>query len=341
MRKQFIIEKLNEKQKELQFSGNVRVIQNSDSFTCNFGYANLPEKLENKAHTRFGIASGSKIFTAISICQLVEQGKLAFDTKLNDCLAIDFLYFDKNITIHHLLTHTSGVPDYFDEDVMEDFEELWIDRPMYHIRNVKDFLPMFQYEKMIDKVDSAFKYNNTGYILLGLVIEAVSGMIFSEYIQKNIFESAKMADSGYFSLDLLPSNVATGYVDEPEGILKSNVFSIPAKGGPDGGAYVSVEDMECFWEALLNYQLLTKPMTELLLTPQVHEEDDYFYGYGGFMKVREQKVVKFVQMGYDPGVNYHSVHYPHDDLTIIVCSNKSSGAFEMQNVVEQALLEQD
>ncbi|QII82382.1 serine hydrolase [Jeotgalibaca arthritidis] len=73
MRKQFIIKKLNEKQKKLQFSGNVRVIQNSDSFTCNFGYANLPEKLENKAHTRFGIASGSKIFTAISICQLVEQ----------------------------------------------------------------------------------------------------------------------------------------------------------------------------------------------------------------------------------------------------------------------------
>ncbi|MFC6463694.1 serine hydrolase domain-containing protein [Marinilactibacillus sp. GCM10026970] len=342
MNTQLIVEQLNAKQEELGFFGNIRVIQNGECIISRqYGYANMAEKIPNKAYTRFGIASGCKIFTAISICQLVEQGKLTFDTKLRDCLSIDFPHFDPSITVHHLLTHTSGVPDYFDEDVMDDFEELWIDRPMYHIRNLKDFLPMFQYEKMVDKVGSDFNYNNTGYVLLGLIIEAVSGMIFSDYVEKHVFEVAGMNDSGYFSLDKLQANVATGYVEEEDGTWKSNIFSIPAKGGSDGGAYVSVEDMERFWKALMNHQLLTKTMTDTLLKPQVHEEDDFYYGYGGFMKVNDQEVIKYAQLGYDPGVNYHSVYYPNENLSIIVCSNKSSGAFDLQYIVEQALLNQE
>jgi len=76
-------------------------------------------------------------------------------------------------------------------------------------------------------------------------------------------------------------------------------------------------------------------MTEIFLTPQVYEEDEFFYGYGGLMKVVEQKVVKYIQMGYDPGVNYHSVYYPDQQLLIAVCSNKSAHAYEMQEVLEE------
>lgn len=339
MNTQLLIDTLNAKQEELGFFGNIRVVKKGVCLLSRqYGYANMAESILNKAHTRFGIASGCKIFTALSICQLVEQGKLTFDTKLSDCLSIDFPHFDPNITVHHLLTHTSGIPDYFDEDEMDDFEELWIDRPMYHIRNLKDFLPMFQYEKMADKVDSEFNYNNAGYVTLGLIVEAISGMAFSDYVEKNIFESAEMNDSGYFSLDKLPDNVATGYVEEPDGTWKSNIFSIPAKGGSDGGAYVSVEDMEKFWIALMNNQLLTQTMTDSLLKPKVLVEDDIFYGYSGYMEVDEEEVVKYIQMGYDPGVNYRSAHYPQKDLTIVVCSNKESDAYEMLKLVEKAML---
>ena len=135
----------------------------------------------------------------------MEEGKIAFDSKIVDCLDIDFPYFDEEITIHHLLTHTAGIPDYFDEDEMDDYEALWETLPMYRVRSVKDFLPMFQYEKMQDPAGSPFEYNNTGYIILGLVIERISGMNFTDYIEKNIFKTAGMAESGYFSMSDLIS----------------------------------------------------------------------------------------------------------------------------------------
>lgn len=332
---------LTKMQQEVQFSGSICVRKHDRTiFTENFGYAIHSEKIKNHSHTRFSIASGSKIFTSVAICKLVEEGKIAFDTKIIDCLDIKFPYFDKEITIHHLLTHTSGIPDYFDEDEMDDYEDLWKDRPMYQIRSVKDFLPMFQYKKMKTKVNSPFKYNNTGYIILGLIIEHISGMNFVDYINKNIFEIAGMTDSGYFSMDELPESVSLGYLEKPDGTLRSNIYSLPVKGGPDGGAYVTAIDMGIFWESLMNGKLLTKDMTRNLLIPQVNVEEDIFYGYGGYMESNELGIVKYIQMGYDPGVNYRSVHYPNQALTIVVCSNKSEGAFEILKEMENIIFNQ-
>nr|WP_124220337.1 serine hydrolase [Aquisalibacillus elongatus] len=329
---------LFKKQKELQFSGSIHVRKSGNTmFSEGYGYAIHSEKIENQPHTRFSIASGSKIFTSVAICKLVEEGKIKFDTKIINCLDYDFPYFDEEITIHHLLTHTSGVPDYFDEDEMDDYEELWETLPMYRVRSVKDFLPMFQYEQMQDKVGSPFNYNNTGYIILGLVIEQISGMKFDEYIEKIIFKRAGMNDSGYFSMDELPENASIGYIEKPNGTWKTNIFSLPAKGMPDGGAYVTATNMGKFWEMLMNGKLLSDEMTSILLTPQVNVVEDIFYGYGGYMQSNEQGVVKCIQMGYDPGVNYRSVHYPSEDLTIIVCSNKSEGAYDMLKEIENII----
>lgn len=335
MNTQLIDKRLAQKQKEYAFYGNIRVVK-ADKVLVDrsFGYANEAEKLPNRAHTRFGIASGCKLFTALAICQLVEAGKLSFDTTLQECVPDVLPNFDAAVTVHHLLTHTSGIPDYFDEEVSDDFEALWQDLPTYRVRTPRDFLPLFQRKAMADPVGSKVKYNNAGYILLGVIVEAVSGLHFTDYIEKNIFEKAEMTDAGYFAQDTLPRNTALGYIETESG-LKTNIFSIPAKGGPDGGAYVSVEDLEKFWHALMSGRLLNKTMTEIFFTPQVREEDEFFYGYGGLMKVVEQKVVKYIQMGYDPGVNYHSVYYPDQQLLIAVCSNKSAHAYEMQEVLEE------
>ncbi|UYZ22597.1 serine hydrolase domain-containing protein [Mesobacillus jeotgali] len=331
-------EALHEAQSRVDFSGVAMVVDgNGDASTASFGYANRVDQSKNHLGTRFGIASGCKLFTAIAICQLVEEGKLNFNTRLKDCLDIEFPSFSAEITIHHLLTHTSGVPDYFDEDVMDDFEELWIKRPMYHIRSLKDFLPMFQDEQMKFTPGESFHYNNAGYILLGLIVERASKMEFTDYVQEHIFKKAEMMDSGYFSFDTLPSNTALGYIDQPDGSWKTNIYSLPVKGGSDGGAYITAEDMSKLWKALLGQLLLKEETVNKLMTPHAQEDEINFYGYGIWIKKQDDDIFKYHVMGYDPGVSFHSAYYPATQTIATVCSNKSSGAYDIMETIEETL----
>jgi len=327
-------EQVKKVQKELNFSGVVYAAQDEEMQVKSYGYANRAEETENHDDTKFAIASGAKIFTSVAICKLVQEDKIAFDSKLTDILKIPLPNFDKNITVHHLLTHTSGVPDYFNEDEMDDFEALWESVPMYRVRKPIDFLPLFQHEAMTGPVGLDFAYNNTGYILLGMVIEEVTRENFADYIESNIMAPIGMTDSGYYEVDQLPGNTALGYIDFPDGSWKTNLFALPAKGGPDGGVYVTVRDMGIFWDALENSELLTPDMTHELLEPRELVDDDIYYGYGGYMEVNEAGVVKLIQMGYDPGVNYRAVYYPETALTIVVCSNVEDGAYEMLKEIE-------
>ncbi|MGE7934101.1 serine hydrolase domain-containing protein [Viridibacillus arvi] len=339
MRQENLLKKIESVQKESQFSGTIFTKQGTGlRASMSYGYANRSEKIENEVDTKYGIASGCKVFTAIAICQLIEKGELSFESKLQDCLKFEFPYFDENITVHHLLTHTSGVPDYFDEEVMNDFEELWIKTPMYHIRKLQDFLPLFQNEEMKYPAGAKFQYNNSGYILLGLIIEHVSGLSFSDYVETNIFQRAGMLDSGYFEMDALPVKTAIGYIDFSDGTWKTNIYSLPVKGGADGGAYVTATDMMKLWESLTNYDLLNEHMTKLMLTPHANEENGLSYGYGIWIEINDEEVFKYLLMGYDPGVNFHAVFYPKQDLKIVVCANTSVGAFKMISRIEELLL---
>lgn len=322
---------------EIDFSGNVLVKRNNDLLQQHsIGFSNRTHSILNNEQTRFGIASGCKIFTAVAICQLAEKGQLSFDSKLSEILDIPFPRFDEEITIHHLLTHTAGIPDYFDEEVMENFADLWVSQPMYLMRNGRDFLPFFQHEPMKLKVGERFHYNNAGYILLGLVVEQVSGKGFDDYVTENIFKRAGMEQSGYFELDALPRNTALGYIDEEDGSWKSNIYSVPVKGGADGGAFITVEDMHRFWQALMKFELLGEAMTQQLLTPYINTDDDYdrFYGYGVWIDKKEDSISKYHVMGYDPGVSFHSAYYPACGLVSVVCSNKSEGAFDVFKEIE-------
>lgn len=323
---------------EIDFSGTVLVQDgNGSTASTSFGFSNRADFLKNNAGTRFGIASGCKLFTAIAICQLVEGGKLSWDTRLRDCLDVEFPRFSGEITIHHLLTHTSGIPDYFDEDVMDDFEELWIARPMYHIRSPRDFLPMFESEGMKAAPGESFHYNNAGYILLGLIVEQASRMTFSEYVQEHIFNRAGMTDSGYFSFDQLPSNTAIGYIDLANGTWKTNIYSLPVKGGSDGGAYTTVNDMAKLWQALFGLILLKEGTLAKLLTPHAKVNETEYHGYGIWIKKTSGQVSKYHVMGYDPGVSFHSAYYPSTQTISVVCSNKSQGAYDIMQVLEQGL----
>ncbi|WP_207733860.1 serine hydrolase domain-containing protein [Clostridium sp. 1001275B_160808_H3] len=114
-----------------------------------FGLADISNNIKNTIDTRFGIASGAKLFTAIDICKLIDSKVITFDTLLKDYLDIELPYFDKRVTIHHLLTHTSGTPDYFDENTISNFHELWEKTPMYLLREPKDFILMFKNSDMM------------------------------------------------------------------------------------------------------------------------------------------------------------------------------------------------
>lgn len=332
-----IIERIAKIQSNTQFSGSV-FVKDGDNILADvsYGYANRSEKLKNQTETRYGIASGCKIFTSIAICQLIEEGKLSYDSTLREC--IDFPFFDEKITIQHLLTHTSGIPDYFDEEEMEDFEELWIKNPMYHIRCLKDFLPLFQYKDMKSQPGERFHYNNAGYILLGLIIEQASGLVFTDYVEERIFKKVDMVDSGYFAFDSLPEKTALGYIDYPDGSWKTNIYSLPAKGGSDGGAFVTVRDMVKIWEALLNHQLLSEVHFNQLLTARSKVKEDSFYGFGIWIKKNEKGIFKYHLMGYDPGVSFHTAVYPGSSLKVVVCSNQSAGAFDMMSGIEDELM---
>jgi CubicO group peptidase (beta-lactamase class C family) len=326
--------------KNIDFSGVV-LVQTGEERICEAvqGFANRAEKLANNIDTRFGIASGCKLFTAIGICQLVEQGKLTFNTRLNDCLDINFPYYDEEITIHHLLTHSAGIPDYFDEAVMDNFEDLWEQNPMYLFYNLSNFLPMFQNKEMMFKPGEKFQYNNAAFIILGLIIEQQTGLSFTKYVEDYIFQPAGMEESGYFSLDQLPQNTALGYIDNNEdGTWKTNTYSIPIKGGADGGAFITAPEMVKLWKALFEYRLLNEETTKLLLTPHICEKDEEYYGYGIWISKKDDKIFKYHVMGYDPGVSFHAAVYSESGTILVIPSNKETGPFAIMKAFEENLL---
>lgn len=316
---------------EMDFSGAV-LWKTADIWSTAKGLADRANERPNAVTTRFGIASGSKIFTAVAILQLVEKGELALDDVLSRLLPELFPDFD--VTIHQLLTHTSGIPDYFDEEEMDDFEELWQTLPMYSMKSGIDFVPLFNRKPMMFTPGEKFHYNNAGFIALGLVIEKITGMAFTEAAEQQIFAPADMTSSGYFRLDRLPAQTAFGYIDEGD-LWRTNQYAIPIQGGADGGAFVTAGDMAAFWERLMDGTLLSEQMLKTMLMPHAATEKGA-YGYGLWLELHDEGTAKYHIMGYDPGVSFHSAYYPADRSILTVLSNKSEGALEVMKLIEKA-----
>lgn len=325
-----------DKMEDIDFSG-AAYLHKEETWTAARGFANRADERPNAVDTRFGIASGSKLFTAVAVLQLVEAGKLNFNDKLSDLLPQAFPHFD--VTIHQLLTHTSGIPDYFDEQVMEDYEELWKQRPMYAMQTASDFIPLFKDQPMMFQPGERFRYNNAGFIALGLVVEQVTGKEFADVVEEQIFGPAKMQSSGYFRLDRLPGETAFGYIEEG-GMWRTNQYAIPIRGGADGGAYVTASDMANFWTSLMEGTLVTKEMLDTML--QVHASgEDGDYGYGIWIQNQGDGLKKYHVMGYDPGVSFHSAFYPADGSILTVLSNKGAGAYEITETIEELRMKKE
>lgn len=336
------IEDCIERQIELApFSGVIYLTRHHDVlFEKGYGFAIRSESISNRVNTRFQTASGCKIFTSVAVCQLVEKGQLRFDTLLSKCVDVEFPNYAPDITVRHLLTHSSGITSYFEEDVNDDYEALWENVPMYKIRAPTDFLPLFQHKDMKFRPGERFDYNDGGYILLGIVIESVTGMSFSTYIEENVFGPAGMEDSGYFATDQLPERTAFAYIKNPDNTWRTNFFAVPIIGAPDGGAYTTAPDMHRFWKALTQNELLHSETTKALLKAQISTswESPYtHYGYGVWIDQIE-KSIKFFVEGFDPGVALRSAVYPDENVGLTMIGNTADGLWPLYREIEATLV---
>lgn len=291
------------------------------------GYADLQNKVSNDFDTKFATASAGKVFVAVGILQLIEKGLLAFETTIGEILDIDLKQIDINITIKQLLTHTSGIPDYFDESVMSEYEELWINFPNYKIRSNQDLLPLFVDKPMMYPRGSRFQYNNTGFVVLALVIEKLTGMEFDKYLTDQVFKPCEMYSTGYYELDMLPAKCAANYIyDERRNTYRTNIFSVDAKGTGAGGAFTTVADIESFWNCLLSYQLLSESMTKNMLSN--HSGKDGCYGYGIWLRKTNSHFVPYFQ-GSDPGVSFITSYDISQQLMVVLVSNYGDNVWEL------------
>lgn len=316
------------------FSGVIQ-IRNDEKviYEKAYGFADISNERLNNINTRFGIASGAKLLTSIAVCKLVEQGKLKFDSLLKDY--VDFDNIDDNVTIRNLLTHTSGLPDYFDEEEISDFSELWNNNPMYMMKEPKDFIPLIKNHKTMFKSGEKFHYNNGAFVILAFIVEKISGIRFIDFVKENIFDVLEMNSSGYFSMDMLPKNCAYGYEEDSEGKLKTNIYSVPIIGGGDGGVFVTAHDISKLWKGLLNYKLLSKDITNELLTPQVYVNYDVYYGYGIWMIKRNDNIYKYYITGSHPGVSFESAVYPNEEIEVTILGNREFRTFELIKEIEK------
>lgn len=139
------------------FRGCIQVVRHGETILEKaYGFADLANRVPNEPDTKFATASAGKVFVAAGILQLIEQGRLNFSGRIGNLLDFDLRAIDRNITVEELLTHTSGIPDYFDESIMEEYEDLWRDYPNYKIRSNRDLLPLFLDKPMMYPAEAVF-----------------------------------------------------------------------------------------------------------------------------------------------------------------------------------------
>ncbi|MBR4473079.1 MAG: beta-lactamase family protein [Oscillospiraceae bacterium] len=324
------------------FRGVAYIVRN-DEVLCNYcgGFADLANEIPNTTDTRFASASMGKTFVAVGILQLIENGKLKFGDTLGNILDSELKGIDPNVTIEQLLTHTSGVPDYFDESVMDDYEALWAEYPNYKIRHNHDMFPLFSGKSMMYQPGERFQYNNTGYILLAGIIEKASNTEFDQYLKQNVFDVCGMHSSGYFELDRLPAKCANSYIhcaDSDD--YRTNIYSVGAKGTGDGGAFVTAGDIIRFWKGLLEYKLLSQEMVAKMFSRQSGDGTDPeegYYGYGMWIIDNPLGQDYVYMQGAEDGVSAISEYNPNNGMISVLLSNYGDNVWARMRKIRQDL----
>jgi CubicO group peptidase (beta-lactamase class C family) len=305
------------------FSGTVLIAQDGQTLYERVdGPASRRFRVPNTMDTKFNLGSMNKMFTAVAIARLVEDGLLSFDDPLSNY--VDESWLPREITdkilIRHMLNHTSGLGSYFSDTFWESSRA--------RFRSLDDYKPLINGETLAFEPGSDWRYSNTGFFLLGVVIENVTGTSYFDHVRARIFEPAGMTDTDCYEMDEPVQNLAIGYVPEYDEsgrlVWHNNLYLHVIKGGPAGGGFSTVGDLNRFDVALRGGRLVSASMRDELWRPRPEAgSPGYGYGFG----IEQGPLGKVVGHGGGfPGINGKLDMYLDAGYTVAVLSNYSQGA---------------
>lgn len=277
-----------------------------------FGSADLELNVPMQADMVFKIASVTKQFTAVAILKLVEQGKIGLQDSLQKYIP-DFPSKGHTITIEHLLTHTSGIRDYMQIDFRGINMERWDYTP-------KQLIDSFKHYALAFEPGTKFSYSNSGYYLLGYIIEKVSGKSYQRYVQDNLLTPLGLTHS-FFDMgnNLIPNRV-NGYRQESTAYVNADFWS-PSLAYAAGGLLSNTEDLYNWFKGLLSYKIIKKGSLEKTFTPfTLKDGSPLTYGYGWY--IQHMSSIKSIEhSGKMNGFTSNAIYYPQQDVYIAVLFN--------------------
>ncbi len=298
-----------------RFSGAVLVAKNGQVlFGGAYGLADRERGIPNTLRTRFRVGSMNKMFTAVAVLQLAEAGQVELTAPLGEYLTG---YPNRDVadkvTVHHLLTHTGGTGDIFGLEFQAHRQEL---------RTLADYLRLYGGRGPEFEPGSRFQYSNYGYILLGAVIEQVTGQAYYDYVHERIYQPADMTATGSEPEDQAVPDLSAGYTKSPgTATWVTNTGTLPYRGTSAGGGYSTAADLARFARALLGHQLLRPGSTRLLITGKVERAPGVRYGYG-FWDHRDTEGNGSVgHAGGAPGMNGDLRICPKSGYTVVALAN--------------------
>ena len=236
---------------ETTFSGVVRVEDgNGLELTRAYGLAHRGYGIPNAPDTQFGLASGAKGLTALAVVSLIEDGTLDLDTTARSLLGPDLPLIGDDVTIEHLLSHTSGIGDYVDEDEGREISDYVLPVPVHELATTEQYVTVLGGYPAKFAAGERFSYCNGGFVVLALIAERASGLPFYDLVHRRVCEPAGMGDTAFLRSDELPARAAAGYL-LIDGSWRSNVFHLPVRGSGDGGVYSTAADISALWSAFL------------------------------------------------------------------------------------------
>ena len=307
--------KLDELMKQDRFSGTALIAKDGKPvWQKAYGMQDREKGVLADLDTRFRLGSMNKMFTSVAIAQLVERGKLKFEDTLATVLP-DYPNKEtaSKVTVHHLLTHTSGLGDIFTAEFEEKKDSL---------RELKDYLPLFAKNPLRFEPGNGRSYSNAGFIVLGLIIEKQSGQNYYDYVQQHIYDVAGMSSTSSIPRTERPPNIAIGYMRGASGKLRPNWETMPYRGMSAGGGESTVGDLLRFANALRGYKLLSPEMTELITAgkpgPEPAANSAYAYGFAD-RRADDRRIVG--HNGGAPGMNGDLSILWNEGYTVAVLAN--------------------
>jgi CubicO group peptidase (beta-lactamase class C family) len=318
---------------ESGFSGVVRVDRGGEiQLEKAFGLAHRGLRVPNTVETRFGLASGVKGMTALTVVSLIEEGRLELATTARSVLGSDLPLIDDDVTVEQLLAHRSGIGDYFDEDVEQPITDHVLTVPVHELETTEQYVKVLEGFPSKFRPGERFSYCNGAYVVLALIAERSSGVPFHELVEERVCEPAGLLATAFLRSDELPGNAAIGYL-EAEG-LKSNVLHLPVRGSGDGGIYSTAADVHSLWDAYFSGRIVSPKWVAEMVRPRSRGlSESRSYGMGFWLQESHDAVML---EGYDAGVSFRTVRT--DRLTHTVISNTSEGAWSITYRLDDMLL---